>query len=118
MIKGFINNRDELLVLHIDNIAYLLSDGNYTKIVYIGGIQVVITMGISKVEEIIRQQIGSDAPSKFVRLGRSLVINQKFLHHINVTKQKLTLFDGNKNTLTLQLPKQLLRTYKQELCEE
>ena len=118
MIKGFIQNRDELLVLHIDNIAYLLADGNYTKIVYIGGIQVVITMGISKVEEIIRQQIGSDAPSKFVRLGRSLVINQKFLHHINVTKQKLTLFDGNKNTLTLQLPKQLLRTYKQELCEE
>ena len=89
MIKGFIQNRDELLVLHIDNIAYLLADGNYTKIVYIGGIQVVITMGISKVEEIIRQQIGSDAPSKFVRLGRSLVINQKFLHHINVYKTKV-----------------------------
>ncbi|MDY3847890.1 MAG: hypothetical protein SOZ58_06180 [Prevotella sp.] len=117
MIKGYIKNRDELLVLHIDNIAYLLADGNYTKIVYIGGIQVVITMGISKVEEIICQQTGDDDSNKFVRLGRSLVINQKFLHHINVAKQKLTLFDGNKNTLTLQLPKQLLRTYKSELCD-
>ena len=117
MRKVYIKNRDELIVLHPDSVAYMLADGNYTKIVYISGVQVVLTMGITKVEQLFAESIDSDSTCEFVRLGRSLVINQNFLHHINVAKQKLTLFDGNKSTLTLQLPKQLLKTYKAELTE-
>ena len=117
MRKVYIKNRDELIVLHPDSVAYMLADGNYTKIVYISGVQVVLTMGITKVEQLFAESIDSDNTCEFVRLGRSLVINQNFLHHINVAKQKLTLFDGNKSTLTLQLPKQLLKTYKAELTE-
>ena len=118
MRKVYVKNRDELIVLHPDSVAYMLADGNYTKVVYIGGVQVVLTMGITKVEQLFAESIDSDNTCEFVRLGRSLVINQNFLHHINVAKQKLTLFDGNKNSLTLQLPKQLLKTYKAELTEE
>ena len=78
----------------------------------------MLTTGISKVEQLIAESIDSENICEFVRLGRSLVINQYFLHHINVAKQKLTLFDGNRNSITLQLPKQLLKTYKAELTGE
>ena len=32
MKKICINNRDEMIILVVDNIAYILADGNYTKI--------------------------------------------------------------------------------------
>ena len=37
MRKICINNRDELVMLFVDNIAYIMADGNCTKIKYIGG---------------------------------------------------------------------------------
>ena len=60
MRKVYIKNRDELIVLQPDVVAYLLADGNYTKVVYISGVQVVLTMGISKVEQLIAESIDSE----------------------------------------------------------
>ena len=50
MRKICINNRDELVMLFVDNIAYIMADGNCTKIKYIGGLQTTLSLGISKVE--------------------------------------------------------------------
>ena len=56
------------------------ADGNYTKIVYISGMQVVLTMGISKVDQLLAESIDTGDTCEFVRLGRSLVINQFLLN--------------------------------------
>ena len=50
--------------------------------------------------------------SPFVRLGRSVIINQLFLYNINTLKQTLVLSDCISNTVTLKLPKPLLKKYK------
>ena len=97
MRKICINNRDEMIMLFVDNIAYIMADGNYTKICYIGGFTTVLSLGTT---------------SPFVRLGRSVIINQMFLYNINTLKQCLVLSDCNKNSLTLKLPKPLLKKYK------
>lgn len=39
-----------MIMLFVDNIAYILADGNYTKICYIGGLTTVLSLGISKIE--------------------------------------------------------------------
>lgn len=39
-----------MIILFVDNIAYIMADGNYTKICYIGGLSTVLSLGISKIE--------------------------------------------------------------------
>lgn len=112
MKKICINNRDELIMLLVDNIAYILADGNYTKIVYITGMQVILSIGITKVEKIISDSYPSSSVCPFVRLGRSVVINQRYLYNINLLKHRLQLTDGEHDCLTLQMPKQILKDYK------
>ena len=113
MKKICLNNRDEMIMLFVDNIAYIMADGNYTKICYIGGMTTVLSFGISKVETLVSASYADGEVRPFVRLGRSVIINQWFLYDINVLKQHLVLSDCIKNTITLKLPKPLLKKYKE-----
>ncbi len=113
MKKICLNNRDEMIMLFVDNIAYIMADGNYTKICYIGGMTTVLSFGISKVETLVSASYADGEVSPFVRLGRSVIINQWFLYDINVLKQHLVLSDCIKNSITLKLPKPLLKKYKE-----
>lgn len=101
-----------MVMLFVDNIAYIMADGNYTKICYIGGMNTVLAFGLSKVEKMISESYTIGQVSPFVRLGRSVIINQLFLYDINLLKQHLVLSDCMKNTITLKLPKALLKKYK------
>lgn len=102
-----------MIMLFVDNIAYIMADGNYTKICYIGGMTTVLSFGISKVETLVSASYADGEVCPFVRLGRSVIINQWFLYDINVLKQHLVLSDCIKNTITLKLPKPLLKKYKE-----
>lgn len=112
MKKICINNRDEMVILFVDNIAYIMADGNYTKVCYMGGMTTVLSFGLSKVEAMVSAAYAEGTISPFVRLGRSVIINQLFLYDINILKQHLVLSDCMKNTITLKLPKPLLKKYK------
>jgi hypothetical protein len=112
MLKLCINSRDELFVLDLDKVAYIQASGNYSRIVYIGGMQMMITLGLSKLEEMIKMIVPKDRRSPFVRLGRSLLVNQTYLTHINVLKQRLTLSDNQEHSYVLDVPKALLKAYK------
>lgn len=112
MLKLCINSRDELFVLDLDKVAYIQASGNYSRIVYIGGMQMMITLGLSKLEGMIKMIVPKDRRSPFVRLGRSLLVNQTYLTHINVLKQRLTLSDNQEYSYVLDVPKALLKAYK------
>lgn len=112
MLKLCINSRDELFVLDLDKVAYIQASGNYSRIVYIGGMQMMITLGLSKLEGMIKMIVSKDRRSPFVRLGRSLLVNQTYLTHINVLKQRLTLSDNQEHSYVLDVPKALLKAYK------
>lgn len=112
MLKLCINSRDELFVLDLDKVAYIQASGNYSSIVYIGGMQMMITLGLSKLEGMIKMIVPKDRRSPFVRLGRSLLVNQTYLTHINVLKQRLTLSDNQEHSYVLDVPKALLKAYK------
>ena len=112
MLKLCINSRDELFVLDLDKVAYIQASGNYSRIVYIGGMQMMITLGLSKLEGMRKMIVPKDRRSPFVRLGRSLLVNQTYLTHINVLKQRLTLSDNQEHSYVLDVPKALLKAYK------
>ena len=113
MYKLCINTRDELLIINLAKIAFFQANGNYTHMQYIKGETHLLTIGISKVEEFIRQVWPAGQPSTFIRLGRSLLINQTYLTEINILKQRITLSDRETNSYTLSVPKPLLKQYKE-----
>ena len=113
MRKICINNRDEMVILFVENIAYIMADGNYTRICYISGITTILSIGISRIESMVSECYSEGKVCPFVRLGRSVIINQMFLVGINVLKQHLVLSDCQTKSLTLSLPKSLLKKYKE-----
>lgn len=116
MNKLLLNSRDELLILDLEKVAFLRANGNYTELFYIEGQKTLISLGLSKVEALITQAVRSSASSaKFVRLGRSLIINQVYLISVSVAKQKIVLSDLGKNAFGLAVSKTLAKQYKDQL---
>lgn len=115
MHKLCLNSRDELLIIDLQKIAFFQANGNYTHINYISGDSQLVTLGLTKVEEYIRMSWPKDVPSPFVRLGRSLIINQSFLSEISILKQKVTLSDNNGKSYSLSVPKPLIKEYKEKI---
>lgn len=116
-MKLCLNSRDELLIIELDKTAYFQANGNYTQLKYIGGGGHLLSIGLTKVEEYIRAAWPKDIPSPFIRLGRSLIINQTYLIEISITKQKVFLSDHSEAVYPLAVPKPLLKEYKEKINE-
>lgn len=117
MYKLCLNSRDELHIIDLEKIAFFQANGNYTRLSYITGGTHLLTVGLSKVEELIRLTWPKEKPSPFVRIGRSFIINQVYLSSISVLKQRLVLSDCMGHSCTIGISKVLLKTYKEKIYE-
>ncbi len=114
MAKIIFNTRDELIAVDIDGVAVVQADGNYSRIFFINKREINIPMGITKVENALR--LSRNKKNKFVRLGRSLIINHLFLQRIDVLKQIITLSDGTEE-IRLKVPRNSLKNYKEAIVK-
>lgn len=112
-----INSRDELIIIDLEKVAFLRAKGNYTELMYIEGQSMLLTLGLSRLETMIRDSMPKDRPGIFARMGRSLIINQRFLTRISILNQKLVLSDRGKNSYSLSVPKELLKGYKKAIAQ-
>ena len=110
MAKLYFDSRDELTCIDTDLVAVVQANGNYSRVIYITKREVTLTFGISKLEEILKSS--NNRKNRFIRLGRSFIINHSFLHKIDVLEQQLILSDGDKNEVRIKLPKLILKSYK------
>lgn len=108
-----LNSRDELVVLDLDEVAYMEADGNYSNVFTMKGMKIMLAMGIGKLEAIVAAAFSPGKGSPFIRLGRSYIINQNYLFRINLSKQKLILSDFGERNYVLTINKQLLKGYKE-----
>ncbi len=113
MNKLCLNSRDELIVISLDKVAYMESSGNYTNVVMTGGTKIMLTVGLGKMEQYIKNAFRETGKSFFVRLGRKLIINQTLLFQISIPRQRLVLSDLNGHSYSLTVPKNLLKEYKE-----
>lgn len=114
-MKLCINSRDDLLIVSLDNVAYFLADGNYTVVNYISGQKMAVSLGLSKMEVLISNAFPAGEASSFVKIGRSLIINQNYLCRIDTVRQRLVLSDFSDNVVALPVTKALLRNYKKHI---
>ena len=113
MARLYFNTRDDLICIDTDLVAAVKADGNYSKVFYITGRVIHLSMGISQLEEILKSKASNR--NRYVRLGRSCIVNHAFLFKIEPLKQQLILSDGHKCDLKVPLPKQTLKSYKDAL---
>lgn len=115
MSKLFFNTRDELSCIETDLIAVVQANGNYSRVVYITKKEVALTTSISKLEENLKSY--NSKKNRFIRLGRSYIINHSYLTRIDVLKQVLVLSDNDKNEIRVPIPKNILKSYKNAIAK-
>lgn len=112
-----LNSRDELAIINLSKIAYVKADGNYCSITYISGQTQALTISISKFEEALRLAKEPERAARFIRLGRSLIINSGYLYGISVLRQRILLSDFDGHVFTLAVPKLVLKKFKTMVAE-
>lgn len=104
----YIGSRDEIIAVDLSRVAYIKAEGYYSSFCYANGTTVLVSMGISRVNQLLLES--KEAPANtFVRIGRSYIINMKLVVHVSLSKHGLRLSDPYGNECTLQLSKNELR---------
>jgi len=84
-----ISTSTELVRVATDEIVYVRADGNYSDLVLTNGKSRKMTFQLHYFDEVFQQLQNN----MFVRVGRSLIVNKRYIHVINLTEQIL-IFSG------------------------
>lgn len=113
----YMNSRDELLRLDIENIVYFESDGNYTTIVMSNKLKNKVTCNLSKMETILADNL-KEKSSIFLRIGKRFIINCNYIYNICIHKQQMVLSDCVHFAYQLPISKDALKKVKEIVIKE
>lgn len=85
-----ISTSTELVRVATDEIVYVRADGNYSDLVLTSGLNRKMTFQLHFFDEVFEQLHNNF----FVRVGRSLIVNKRYIYVVNLTEQQLILFGG------------------------
>ena len=108
-----ISTTTELVRVSTDEIVYVLANGNYSDIVLTSGQTRKLTLQLRFFEQTFEQL----HDNMFVRVGRSLIVNKRYVFVINLTERKL-LFAGQQlspGIKSLSVPRDALKELKEKL---
>lgn len=114
MVNGellFLNSRDELLRLDINNIVYFEGEGNYTNIVSANKLKGLVCLNLSRIQAILDEKLREHSII-FARVGKRYIVNLNYIYSINLTRQKLVLSDGYMFAFQLDIAKEALKKLK------
>lgn len=96
-----ISKNTELLRIPASGLMYISAQGNYSEVVTRDGRKRLVSYQIGQLEDMIDEQMGEDEFG-FCRLGRSLIVNMKYVYVIDISKQEVILSDcmGSYHTLS------------------
>ena len=104
----------ELLRVPAGAVVYIKADGNYSSIITADNAEHVLTLQIGQIERRIAA-MAEAGDRRFIRIGKSLIVNSDFISFINVTRQKLVLSDCHTFSYDLSASREALRTLKDVL---
>lgn len=106
-----LSNANELVRIAADSLVYVASEGNYSDIRTRDGEKRTVTVQLGIIEELIHRQFKSNE-NECVRIGKSLIVNLRFVHLINPTKKQIILSDNHTFKFSLEASKEALRQLK------
>ena len=103
----------QLMRINLDDIVYVKSDGNYSEVCMYNGVKQTMTIQLHYFEEKIK---ATSKDNKFVRIGRSVLVNKDYIYMINLTEKQM-LLSGHKmmDKWTINASREALKEVKDEL---
>lgn len=111
-----ISTSTELVRVATNEIVYVRADGNYSDVMLTNGKKRKMTFQLHFFDEVF-QLLRNNV---FVRVGRSLIVNKRYIHVVNLTDQML-VFGGQTITgeiAPVQVSRDSLKKLKELLEEE
>ena len=87
-----ISKGTEYLRIPAGNLIYISAAGNYSEVVMLDGRKKIVSYQLGQLADMINDQL-EDEGERFVRIGRSLIINKDYVHWIDTAKQEIVLSD-------------------------
>jgi DNA-binding LytR/AlgR family response regulator len=106
------NFRDKMYRIEIAKIVYFEAEGNYSKIVMANKLKALVAISLANIEKALAMQLKEDS-MVFIRVGKRLIINRRFIYEVNVSKQCLLLSDFSQFTYQLPVSKVALKSIKE-----
>lgn len=106
-----ISNATDLLRVDPAEVVAVKADGNYSYVVLADGEERLVAFQLGHVADLITQQLGTTAQA-FIRVGRSVIINQHHIFAINLPKLQLTLRSPQGHKCTVSASRDSLRQLK------
>lgn len=100
-----------------DTVVYIAADGNYSVITMAEGGNFVLTLQLGQIERRIAEMLDYD-DNRFIRIGKSLIVNCDFIAFINPQRQKMILSDGRTFRHEVSASKEALKALKALLEKE
>lgn len=111
-----ISTSTELVRVATDEIVFVRADGNYSDLMLTSGKSRKMTFQLHYFDETFQQLHNN----MFVRVGRSLIVNKRYIYVINLTEQML-VFAGQPiktEIAPVKLPREALKQLKELLEKE
>ncbi len=107
----------ELVRVPGEAVVFIAADGNYSALTTADGGRYVLTLQLGQVERLISGMIDGDS-NYFIRIGKSLIVNSRYITYINPPRQRLVLSDGRTFRHEVAASKEALRMLKDFIEKE
>lgn len=107
----------EIVRVPSDMVVYITADGNYSVITMADGENFVLTLQLGQIERRIAEMLRAD-DNRFIRIGKSLIVNRDFIAFINPIRQKMILSDCRSFRHEVSASKEALKALKELLERE
>ena len=102
----------ELIRVPADAVVYISADGNYSSIKMADGGEYVLTQQLGQMERRISEMV-EENDNRFIRIGKSLIVNHEFITLLNPSRQKMILSDGRTFRHELSASRDALKALKE-----
>lgn len=107
----------EIVRVPADSVIFITADGNYSAITLADGEKVVLTLQLGQIEKRIAEMLDKD-DRRFIRIGKSLIVNREFIAFIHPVRQKMILSDCRSFRHEVSASKEALKALKDLLEKE
>ena len=106
----------EIIRVPPDAVIFITADGNYSTITLADGESFTLTLQLGQIERRIADMLDEN-DNRFIRIGKSLIVNRDFIAFINPLRQKMILSDCRTFRHEVSASKEALKALK-ELMEK
>lgn len=99
--------RDEIFIAILNRVLYFKAEGHYTNVYYGKNSKTLFPCGISQVEKWLKSS--GEASRKFVKIGRSNIINIDKVVHTSLSKGSVVLMGDDGNFVKLEVSRNAVK---------